>query len=139
MKRNFFVLMLVLMLSMASFVSASASPDESHRQPPSGGTLTAPTLLSPANGSTVPLGNVTWSWRPVPGAVRYQLQGGRGTSLDAQYNIIDRYSLTEPTYTFNITAGFRFYFPQIYWRVRAFDANNNPGPWSEVWMFKIAK
>jgi hypothetical protein len=138
-KRIFFVWMLVVMLSMASFVSyASASPDESHR-PPSGSGLAAPTLIAPANGATVPLGNVTWSWKPVPGAARYHLQAGRGPNLDGQYNIIDRWSLTEPSYTFNITSGFRFYFPQLYWRVRAFDANNNPGPWSEVRMFTIAK
>ena len=139
MKRNVLVLMVIVMLSLASFVpGASAATDESHRRPPAGG-LAAPTLISPADGIIVPLGNVTWSWKPVPGAVRYQLQGGRGANLDAQYNIIDRLSLTEPTYTFNITSGFRFYFPQIYWRVRAFDANHNPGPWSEVRMFTIAK
>ena len=140
MKQKFLVVMFVVMLSMASFVSyASASPDESHRQPPAGGALTAPALISPANGTTVPLGNVTWSWKPVPGAARYHLQAGRGSSLDAQYNIIDRYNLTQPSYTFNITAGFRFYFPQLYWRVRAVDANNVPGPWSEVRMFTIQK
>ncbi|RPI93239.1 MAG: hypothetical protein EHM40_10480 [Chloroflexi bacterium] len=139
MKRTFFVSMLVVMLSMASFVSyASASPDTSHRRPPSGG-LTAPTLISPANGTTVPLGNVTWAWNPVPGASRYHLQAGRGPNLDAQYNIIDRFNLTQPSYTFNITSGFRVYFPQLYWRVRAVDANNVQGPWSEVRMFTIAK
>lgn len=137
-KRKFFVLMLVVMLSLGTFVPALAAPEVSHRRPPSGG-LTAPALIAPANGVTVPLGNVTWSWNPVPGAVRYHLQGGRGPNLDAQYNIIDRFNLTEPTYTFNITSGFRFYFPQIYWRVRAVDANNNPGPWSEVRVFTIAK
>lgn len=132
--------MLAVILSMASFVSyASAAPAASQQEAPSAVRLAAPTLISPANGITVPLGNVTWRWNPVPGAARYQLQGGRGANLDAQYNIIDRLSLTEPTYTFNITAGFRVYFPQIYWRVRAFDANNNPGPWSEVRMFTIAK
>jgi len=140
------VLFLVVMLSMASFVSfASASPDESHTtrrtptpRPPAGGALTAPTLIAPSNGTTVPLGNVTWRWNSVPGAARYHLQAGRGPNLDAQYNIIDRYNLTEPSYTFNITSGFRFYFPQLYWRVRAIDANNVPGPWSQVWMFTIA-
>jgi hypothetical protein len=139
-KRIFFVLMLVVMLSMVSFVSyASASPEESQGRPAPREALAAPTLLAPANGITVPLGNVTWSWRPVSGAARYQLQAGRGPNLDAQYNIIDRYNLTTTSYTFNITAGFRFYFPQLYWRVRAFDANNSPGPWSEVRMFTIAK
>ncbi len=139
MKRIFFVSMLVVMLSMASFVSyASASPDTSN-QSSAPAALAAPTLIAPANGITVPLGNVTWSWKTVRGAARYQLQAGRGPNLDAQYNIIDRFNLTEPSYTFNITAGFRVYFPQLYWRVRAIDANNVQGPWSEVRMFTIAK
>jgi hypothetical protein len=133
------------MLSMAVIVPfASAAPAEIHRRPtptpkpPTTG-LTAPRLLAPANGVTVPLGFVTWSWTTVPGAARYQLQAGGGPNLDAQYNIIDRLSLTEPFYTFEIKPGFTFYWPQLYWRVRAFDANNVPGPWSEVWMFPIAK
>lgn len=130
--------MLVLMLSMASFVpSASASPDESHRRPPSGGTLTAPTLISPANGATVHTGNLTFTWNPVPGAVRYHLQAGLNPYHDQQYNILDRWSLTEPSYTFNVTPGFVVYFPRLYWRVQAIDANNVAGPWSEVWLVRI--
>lgn len=143
MKRIFFVLMMVV-LSMASFVSyASASPDESHRRPtptpkpPTGGTLTAPVLISPANGATVHTGNLTWSWNPVPGAARYHLQAGGGPWFDQQYNIIDRGGLTEPSYTFNLTSGFVFYFPRLYWRVQAIDANNVAGPWSEVRQIKL--
>lgn len=132
MKRKFFVLLTVVVLSMASFVSyASAAPDESHRKPASGG-LTAPVLLSPENGVTIHPGNLTWSWKPVPGAARYHLQAGNGTAFDGQYNIIDRWSLTEPSYTFNVTPGFVFYFHKLYWRVQAIDVNNVQGPWSEV-------
>jgi len=136
-KRKLFVLMMALVLSMASFVSyASASPDERHRRPtptprpPSVG-LTAPILISPENGVTVHTGNLTWSWNPVPGAARYHFQAGGGTSFDSQYNIIEYWGLTEPTYTFNVTPGFVVYFPRLYWRVQAIDANNVQGPWSE--------
>jgi hypothetical protein len=135
---------MVVMLSMAAVVSyASASPDDYHRRrtptprPHPTATsasvaLTAPTLLSPANEATVHTGNLTWSWQPVPGAARYHLQAGNGTAFDGQYNIIDRWSLTEPSYTFNVTSGFVFYFRHLYWRVQAIDANGVAGPWSEV-------
>ncbi|RPJ20216.1 MAG: hypothetical protein EHM33_28890 [Chloroflexi bacterium] len=128
---------------MASFVSyASASPDDSHRRPtrtprpPSVG-LTAPTLLAPANGTTVHTGNLTFAWTAVPGAARYHLQAAGGTAFDQQYNIIEYWSLTEPSYTFNVTPGFVVYFPRLYWRVQAIDANHVQGPWSEVWLVNL--
>jgi hypothetical protein len=143
-KRIFFILMMVAMLSMAAAVSyASASPDDSHRRrtptprprptatsPASA--LTAPTLIAPENGATVHTGNLTWSWNPVPGAARYHFQAGGGTSFDQQYNIIEYWGLTDTSYTFNVTSGFVFYFPRLYWRVQAIDANHVQGPWSEV-------
>lgn len=132
MKRIFFVTMLVVMLSMASFVSyASAAPDHTFQTSVSSA-LSAPVLLSPANGATVHTGPLTWSWKPVHGAARYHLQAGNGTAFDGQYNIIDRWSLTQPSYTFNVSSGFVFYFHKLYWRVQAIDANNVAGPWSEV-------
>lgn len=149
MKRIFFVLIVVVMLSMAAVVPyASASPDEFHRRrtptprplptatSPSSA-LTAPTLLSPANGTTIGIGNVTFTWKPVPGAVRYHLQAGLNQYHDQQYNILENGSLTEPSYTFNITPGFVVYFPHLYWRVQAINANNVAGPWSEVWLVNI--
>jgi hypothetical protein len=65
------------------------------------------------------------------------LQAAGGTAFDQQYNIIERWSLTEPSYTFNVTSGFVVYFPRLYWRMQAIDANNVPGPWSEVWQFNL--
>jgi hypothetical protein len=133
-KRIFFVLILVLMLSMAAVVPyASASPDDYHRRrtptprprptaTSASVTLTAPTLLSPANGETRHTGNLIFTWSPVPGAARYHIQAG---------GIIENWSLTEPSYTFNVTSGFVTYFPRLYWRVQAIDANHVQGPWSE--------
>ncbi len=146
MKRIFFAVMLVVMLSLATAVSyASASPEDYHRRRTpaprptatsvSGG-LRAPTLLSPANNATLHAGNVTWSWTAVPGAARYHLQAGLNTAFDQQYNIIDQGSTT-PSYTFNASPGFIFYFPHLYWRVQAIDANNVAGPWSEVWWVNL--
>jgi hypothetical protein len=125
MKRVWIVLATILMLGVAAF--APYAPTSSEKT-----TLSAPTLISPANGATVHPGPLTWSWNRVPGAVRYHLQAGGGTAFDGQYNIIERWSLTEPLYMFNVTSGFVFYFHKLYWRVQAIDANGVAGPWSEV-------
>jgi len=124
--------MMVGMLSMAAVVPyASASPDEFHRRrtptprptaTPVSVTLTAPTLLSPEDGATMHTGNLTFAWSPVPGAARYHIQAG---------GIIEYWGLTDTSYTFNVTPGFVVYFPRLYWRVQAIDANHVQGPWSE--------
>jgi hypothetical protein len=144
MKRILIVLATVLMLGMVAFAPyAPASSDEvakSKRTPtptavkptPSPVNLTAPVLLAPENGATIHTGNLTFSWSPVVGAARYHFQAGSGTAFDQQFNILENWSLTEPSYTFNVTSGFVFYFPRLYWRVQAIDANNVQGPWSEV-------
>lgn len=139
MKRKFFVLVMVLVLSLASFVSyASAASDPSHRRPPTptptspSTGLVAPTLLTPQNNVTLHPGTVTWSWTSVPGAARYHIQAGNGTAFNQQYNIIEYWGLTTTSYSFNVSSGFIVYFPHLYWRVQAIDANNVQGPWSEV-------
>jgi hypothetical protein len=163
MKRIFVVVAIVLMLGVAAFApyppasnsevsladlakrtptsapGTVTSPTPSTKSTPTAASVTlgAPTLLSPANGSTVHTGNVTFAWTAVPGAARYHLQAGSGTAFDQQYNIIERWTLTEPSYTFNVTSGFVVYFPRLYWRVQAIDANNVQGPWSQVWYFNL--
>src|SRR6266540_1041340 len=146
MKRMFIVVATVLILGVAAFTpyapsNAAAKPKRTPTPIPTPTTapvtLTAPTLLSPANGSTVHTGEVTFAWSAVPGAARYHLQAGLGTAFDGQYNIIEQWSLTDPSYTFNVTPGFVEYFPHLYWRVQAIDANNVYGPWSEVWYFNL--
>lgn len=137
MKRILLVLATVLMLGMAAFAPyAPASSDQvakPRRTPtPTSGNLTAPTLQSPDNGATIHTGTLTFSWAPVTGAARYHFQAGGGTAFDQQYNILENWSLTEPSYAFNVTSGFVVYFPRLYWRVQAIDANNVQGPWSEV-------
>jgi hypothetical protein len=150
MKRIYIVLMIVLMLSMLAFVPYPLmAENELYQQKsrpiaqpiaiPAPVQLTAPTLLSPANGATVS-GKITWTWNAVPGAACYHLQAGRGTNLDEQYNIINRSCLTDMSYTFNVTPGFVVYFPHLHWRVRArttTDINGTYGPWSEVWRVNL--
>jgi hypothetical protein len=136
-------LAIALMLSMAAFAPYASKPSDPLLRPrrtptplptptvaPVG--LTAPTLLTPADGVTLHPGEVTWSWTAVPGAARYHIQAGNGTAFNSQYNIIEYWGLTTPSYTFNVSSGFIVYFPYLYWRVQAIDANNVQGPWSEV-------
>lgn len=137
MKRIFLVVVAVLMLGMAAFAPYAPTFSDEAARPrrtptPTPVTLTAPSLLAPANGSTVHTGNLTFAWSAVPGAARYHLQAGGGINFDETFNIIENWSLTEPSYTFNVTPGFVVYFPRLYWRVQAIDANNVQGPWSEV-------
>lgn len=144
MKRLWMVLLMVLMLLAIvapTTYARNAQDDPSNHRPPSG-VPAAPTLVSPANGAIVPLGQVTLRWNPVPGAGCYYVQGGRGPNLGAQYNIIDRTCVTGTSYTFNVTSGFVFYFPTIYWHVSARTTTGLDGvygPWSQVWGMTFKK
>jgi len=137
MKRILTILATVLMFGIVAYAPyGSPNPSEAlpgrHTPTPAPVTLTAPALLSPANGATIHPGNLVFSWTSVPGAARYHIQAGGSTNFDESYNIIEYWSLTSPSYTFNVTSGFIVYFPHLYWRVQAIDANNVQGPWSEV-------
>src|ERR1041385_1797638 len=120
MKRILIVFATVLMLGIVAFVPyapTSADGVAKPRRTPtpqptatSSATLSAPTLLSPDNGATIHTGTLTFSWTPVSGAARYHFQGGGGTNFDETYNILENWSLTEPSYTFNVTSGFVTYF-----------------------------
>jgi hypothetical protein len=110
--------------------------------------LTAPTLLTPANGSTVTL-PLTFSWTAVTGAWGYQIQfalnstfspvlvglNESGTSLQ-----IGGSAASGASVPIGNQAGLT-----LYWRVRAVAAPSpvaNPlpsvGPWSKVWSFTVA-
>jgi hypothetical protein len=134
MKRTRMVLLLVLMVGIVAFVPSALmhhKPNHPHGPTPTATPapqLTAPILVSPPNGTTLGVGDVTFTWEPVPGAAYYHIQAG---------GIIDYWSLTEPSYTFNVTAGFIIYFPRLYWHVQAIDANGNQGPWSDYWVINF--
>jgi len=56
-------------------------------------------LLTPENSITLPdMGKITFSWQPMPGAARYQLQitlpGGKLLAIDTPTTIITRYADT---------------------------------------------
>jgi hypothetical protein len=146
MKRTLIVSIIILTFSMTAFVPIFQAPDNGalkpKRTPKPPPTITpaqliAPTPLSPPNGGTVGVGDVTFTWTAVPGATRYHIQAGLNPYFDQQYNIIENWSLTDTSYTFTVTPGFVTYFPHLYWRVQAIDANNVQGPWSEIWYFTL--
>jgi len=137
--RSLPIIGLMLVLLMAALVPQVSMARRPHPTPtPTPVALKAPTLISPANGATV-AGNINFSWSVVAGAARYHIQAGLGTAFDGQSNIIENWSLTSPAYTFTVNPGFAVYFPHLYWRVQAIDANNVAGPWSQVGSLIIAK
>lgn len=147
MKKLLVVLCLVVMFGLVAYVPAGLAAEPEVRRPrrtptprppspPAPAHLTAPVLLTPANGSTV-AGQLNFTWTAVPGAARYHIQAGSGTDFYGQYNILENWSLTQPSYSFYASSGFVFYFRRLYWRVQAIDANYNEGPWSEVWMMNL--
>ncbi|MFO0780670.1 MAG: S-layer homology domain-containing protein [Candidatus Gracilibacteria bacterium] len=96
--------------------------------------LSAPTLVSPANNATFSNfpRQTLFQWNSVSGAAKYQLELGCDVcSGGAQYSNPTYYETTN-LYMYQNMGGaqwFRF-------RVRAYDASGNPGPWSNYNYFK---
>ncbi len=98
-----------------------------------------PQLLSPANNS-IHLAYPFFSWAPVPGAERYQIQ-------IANNNAFANPKIDDKT-LFNVTNYVQTTWPSqreqtqpetaYYWRVRAIDTRNNVTPWSETWSFQFS-
>ena len=98
--------------------------------------LTAPPLVAPGNGAVLSP-NPTLSWSAVPGAARYHLQVNNIPIFEGTYNKIENWGLSGTSYT--IMGYPEAYFPRLYWRVQAIDANGRQGPWSEVREFTISR
>src|SRR2546425_4325558 len=102
-------------------------------------TATAPTLLSPPNGATFPLGsNLTLDWSDVADVSGVQLYEV-AVNMNADF-------LPGFGFVFQPGAGFytssQFSGPTsqegvFYWRVRTLDGVNNFSPWSEVRKFTL--
>lgn len=96
-----------------------------------------PQLLAPANNS-LQLSYPFFSWKPVPGAERYQIQ-------IANNNAFTNPRIDDKT-LYNVTNYVQTAWPSgqtqpetaYYWRVRAIDAQGNVTPWSETWSFQIS-
>ena len=90
-------------------------------------------LLSPQNGSTLPPGNITFSWKHVSNATKYQfiIYNSQGQvardAVDSSTSSIVNLSIKE------ITA------PSVTgtWKVRAGDNSGNWGAWSITWSLTL--
>jgi hypothetical protein len=94
-----------------------------NQQPPTA----APTLVSPANGSTgLPRGPVTLTWNAVEGADSYDLQVSF-IGIDGNVGPTTSWTLRPEDFA-------PVYSSQFHWRVRARNSAG-VGPWSEGWVF----
>jgi hypothetical protein len=94
----------------------------------------APLLLTPEDNYEAVMatdGKIVLEWRPVAGATRYALQVAR-TRFFVQ-NILDLEDRTETRATIGLKGTGSFV-----WRVAAFDAEGERGPWSVLRRFRVA-
>ena len=90
------------------------------------GVLPRPTQISPADGSPVPVGDVTFTWNSVAGASGYQIQIDTVDTFDSPA-LIDA-TVTDPNYTATLSLS------TWYWRVRALP----DGEFTTAWQVRAA-
>lgn len=83
----------------------------------------APVPITPAQGSTVT--NPTFSWQAASGAVKYEVEMGPQSNPTSVI-----WTTQTPNLAITPADGALMVNGQLYWRVRAFDSANAPGPWS---------
>jgi hypothetical protein len=93
-----------------------------------------PQLLSPGNNS-IQLAYPFFAWTPAPGAEQYQIQIAGNNTFNSPIVDTKLYNVTQHTQPQWATATAGAFY---YWRVRAIDAQDNFGPWSDVWSFQFA-
>ena len=88
--------------------------------------VNVPSQVSPINGGNFPIGDLELDWNFVSGGLLYHFQIGP-TEDFSDITIAQNY-LEESTYTVELLEPGKYY-----WRVRAYDENNQHTAWSEVW------
>ncbi len=96
------------------------------------GTLVAPSLYAPADGGQTGA-NGPLDWNTVTGATRYEVQVGTTNPPTGTPATVQATAYTQYVPPGGLVQGFTYY-----WRVRAFDATNNPTGWSPVRSFLVA-
>jgi hypothetical protein len=101
-------------------------------------TAAAPTLVSPSNGATIPLGGaLTLDWTDVadPSGVQfYEVEVDMNPDFLAGFT---SFQLAAGIYTSSQSVGSTSQEGVFYWRVRMLDRANNFSPWSEVRKFIV--
>ncbi len=95
----------------------AAGPRKAAAAPP------APVPISPAAGSTVT--SPTFSWQAASGAVKYEVEIGPQSNPTSVI-----WTMQTPNRSITPADGALIVHGLLYWRVRAFDSANAPGPWS---------
>lgn len=96
-----------------------------------GGTLPAPSLLSPAaDARFAPGTSITFDWTDVPGAASYSIQIDDSDTFPAPY-LVDQ-TVTTSQYSNNTLPTKTMWF-----RTRANDASGTPGSWSATRRFEV--
>lgn len=117
----------VTVTASAAGVSRSATLTVS---PPSSGTLSAPSLLSPAADVRFNSGqNIVFDWTDVPGAAGYTIAIDNQSDFSSPTVL---QTVTASTFSTNTLPAVRMWF-----RVRALDAAGAPGAWSGSRRFEV--
>jgi hypothetical protein len=85
--------------------------------------VSAPTLQFPRTNFVTNINTLTFRWMSVKGGASYEIVFATDGTFT---NITDSEIVNESPYTGVISSGDGRY----YWRVRAYNDNNQPGPWS---------
>ncbi len=93
-----------------------------------------PQLLSPTNNSIL-LAYPFFSWAPVAGAEKYQIQIADNNAFSPKIEDTTLFNVTNYTQPKWLSVTFN---KAYYWQVRAIDAQGNYTPWSEVWSFQVS-
>ncbi len=96
--------------------------------------LEAPVLRSPSNKATVTTHTPEFAWEAVENGVTYKIRISNTSNFSTTIAQAKITSLDDtPTYLAkNLPNG------KYYWKVRAIDASGGKGPWSSVWIVKVA-
>ena len=94
--------------------------------------IKTPALVSPANDFSTPIQDVVLDWKPVPGAVKYEVRVSTNDQFsddDTPVDAIVKSTRYSPPVTLDND--------QYWWEVRAIDAHANPSPWTATpWVFQ---
>ncbi len=91
-------------------------------------------LLTPSNNQIL-LAYPYFSWSPIPGAERYQIQIDKSTSFDSPIGDEEIYNVTSYTQPEWKTV---LLDQDYFWRVRGRDGQGNYSPWSTVFSFRVS-
>lgn len=92
-------------------------------------------LLTPPN-NTIGQSNPFFSWTPIPGAERYQIQVDESSSFQNPLMDVEVYNVTTCAFA-KSRDGITYIDKDYFWHVRGIDAQGNYTPWSNEFSFRF--